>query len=272
MPKKVKKVRHEYLEAGHHRVDVDLVEPNDWNMNKVPPDVYRKLKLNIQETLESAGTVPPITVRPHPDKTGKLQIIDGEHRWRVIRDLGYAEIDVFNFPCETKAAMVLTANLNYLRGEPDAEKYPDYLARLIKEESVDVTWLSERLVESEDELTSWLEGKDITPDIVTVEVEGGDDAAAAKDASTMDSWLELKFLVAREQAEIIEAELARIAGTLKGKKNPRGIALEYMAVLSSQTPTETFADVLPGEPEPDEDTEAVEETKTKLKAKAKKRK
>lgn len=233
-----------HLEPGYHRVDVDLVVPNTWNMNKVAPEVFRKLKLNIEETLDRSGTIPPILVRPHPTKLTMLEIIDGEHRWRVIKELGYAEIDVHTFPCEDRDAMVLTANLNYLRGEADPEKYPDYLERVIKEHAVDVTWLSERLVESADELTTWLEGRDITPEIISLETDEDMDGVEEKDASLSEAWMELKFLVAREQAEIIEAELDRIAGTLKGK-NPRGRALEFMAVLSSQTPTETFADVLP---------------------------
>jgi len=49
----------------------------------------------------------------------------------------------------------------------------------------------------------------------------------------------LTFWVATDQKEVIEGELTRISALLKGK-NLRGRALEAMAVISSQTPTENI--------------------------------
>ena len=118
---------------GEHRVAVSEVDPNDWNMNKVDPQMLEKLKLVIAETLDEAGRIPPITCRPHPKYKTRLQIIDGEHRWKILKELGYEEIDVTVLYVSKLRAMSMTAELNYNRGEPDMEKYPTYLARMIKE-------------------------------------------------------------------------------------------------------------------------------------------
>jgi hypothetical protein len=49
----------------------------------------------------------------------------------------------------------------------------------------------------------------------------------------------LTFWVAKDQKQVIDDELTRIAALLKGK-NIRGRALEAMAVISSQTPTDNI--------------------------------
>lgn len=50
----------------------------------------------------------------------------------------------------------------------------------------------------------------------------------------------LTFWVAQDQKQVIEDELTRVSTLLKSKKNIRGRALEAMAVISSQTPTDNI--------------------------------
>ena len=38
--------------------------PNDWNMNRMPPDKYEKLKRGIKKLLDKEQPIPPITARP----------------------------------------------------------------------------------------------------------------------------------------------------------------------------------------------------------------
>src|SRR4051812_38626957 len=38
--------------------------PNNWNPNRVPPELMRKLQLGIEEMLDKVGFIPPILVRP----------------------------------------------------------------------------------------------------------------------------------------------------------------------------------------------------------------
>lgn len=226
---------------GEHTVSLDVCVPNDWNMNKMAPDIYEKTKLAIKETKEEAGRIPPIVVRPLPGKKRKLQIIDGEHRWRIHKDLGYTEINVDVSYVGTKRAMLMTPQLNYDRGEPDMEKYPAYFARMMETfKDVDPEYLAARLPDSEDEITSYLDSIDFEVESVKIsdEDEDEDDGASpsTKDASSTDALVELKFAVRQGAGEVIEKELARLGAHLGGGKNVRGRALEVMAVLSSQTP------------------------------------
>lgn len=249
--KKVKTVWKE----GSHRVSLGVCVPNDWNMNKMDAQIYEKTKLVVSETLEEAGRIPPITCRPHPEHPKKLQIIDGWHRWKMLDELGYAEIDVDVIYVSDKRAMGLTAELNYNRGEPDMEKYPAYLARMMKTfEDVDVKYLAERLPESEDEIRSYLEAADFEVDDVKLpsdDDEDDDDSKGTRDVSEADALLEMKFVVRQGAAEVIERELARLSKALGGGKNVRGRALEMMGVLSSQTPAGSIDSALTDDSESD---------------------
>ncbi len=71
------------------KLAVDSLRPNDWNPNTMSEEDYRTFR----DEVESQGKLPkPIVVIP--DDRGYL-IVDGEHGWRVARDLGFAEV-----PCE----------------------------------------------------------------------------------------------------------------------------------------------------------------------------
>ena len=226
---------------GEHRVSVGDIVPNDWNPNKVDPQMLTKLEFVINETLEDTGRIPPIVCRPHTKDKTKLEIIDGEHRWKIVKKLGYGEIDVVVLYVSKVRAMAMTSELNYNRGEPDMEKYPAYLARMLKEfDGIDVKYLAERLPDTEDEIRSYLEAADFEVDEVKIDLDNDDDdddSSETKDASNTDALLELKFTVRQGGAEVIEREIARLTKALGGGKNLRGRALEAMAVLSSQTPS-----------------------------------
>lgn len=64
-----------------------------------------------------------------------------------------------------------------------------------------------------------------------------------------EKFEQLSFWVAKDQKIVVEDELTRIASIMKGK-NLRGRALEAMAVISSQTPTNNITGEEPEEPKP----------------------
>jgi len=256
---------------GGHTVSLDVCVPNDWNMNKMPPDIYEKTKLVIKETKEENERIPPITVRPHPTKKRLLQIIDGYHRWKILRELGIDEIEVDVGYYSDKRAMMMTAELNYNRGEPDMEQYPQFMARMMKTfEDVDVKYLAERLPDSEDEISSYMESIDFEVEEVKIDTDDdddeSDDSPATKDASQADALVELKFVVRQGGAEVIERELSRLQKALGGGKNLSGRALEMMAVQSSQTPSGSLNATL----EDDDDDDNVSLRKLKKKTPKKK--
>jgi hypothetical protein len=64
-----------------------------------------------------------------------------------------------------------------------------------------------------------------------------------------EKFEQLSFWVAKDQKTVIDDELTRIASLMKGN-NVRGRALEAMAVISSQTPTNNITGEEPEEPRP----------------------
>ncbi len=86
-------------------VPTDSLAPNPWNTNKLDATAYRKLR----ESIERLGVFKPVVVREL--ENGELEIIGGEHRWSVVNELGWDEIQVANVGCisdaEAKAISVL---------------------------------------------------------------------------------------------------------------------------------------------------------------------
>lgn len=105
------------------RVKIDLVVPNPWNPNVQSKEIFEKEKKSIKEL----GLLGSILVRERPAAEGSsimvYEILDGEHRWKACKELGYTEITVENIgkisDSETK---MLTVLLNNLRGKDDIFK------------------------------------------------------------------------------------------------------------------------------------------------------
>ena len=70
-------------------IPTELIVPNTYNPNKLSKDEFNELKIEVKRL----GKPPkPIIVRPHD---GRYEIVDGEHGWRVAKELGLSEV-----PCE----------------------------------------------------------------------------------------------------------------------------------------------------------------------------
>lgn len=93
-------------------MDLNQLHPNKWNPNELPQEDFEALK----EDIKQRGLQYPIIVRRDKDK---LQIVDGEHRWRACKELGwqtipdkFVQIEDYN---EARAKMVNYRN-NKTRG------------------------------------------------------------------------------------------------------------------------------------------------------------
>ncbi len=240
--KKKKKVASK--KRKYRMVPIDKVHPNTWNPNVMDGPFFKKLLTGLKSTLAEAKTIPPIVVRPKPNEERQYEIIDGWHRWKALKDLKQTRIGVFVLKVSDKNARILTTTLNYLRGSPDRAKYSKGINELI-ELGATTTELTNLLPESWDELDQLIDESDITIEAfqqLQNEYDADQEKNAEKNPDDDDSlWVDARFKVSVPQARVIEAELARIGGTLKGK-NTRGRALEFMAVLSSQSPIPTDGD------------------------------
>lgn len=103
-------------------VSLTQLTENPWNPNRMSPDKQKKLAAEIRDH----GFLAPVLVRPLGDR---FQIIDGEHRFHIARELGLPAIPAIVVAAAEDEARIKTLQLNGLRGEND----PGRLARLLAE-------------------------------------------------------------------------------------------------------------------------------------------
>jgi ParB/RepB/Spo0J family partition protein len=100
------------IKVNEKVVPIDQVEPNKYNPNTMSDEIYEKEKNSIVRF----GFIEPILVRRIEKK--KYQIIDGEHRWKACKDLGFTEISINDLGVMKNAyAKELTILINEIRGE-----------------------------------------------------------------------------------------------------------------------------------------------------------
>jgi len=117
------------------RVNIDWIFPNQYNPNFQTKEMIEKGKKSVEEF----GFLVPILVREKDilDSEGNIigdevyEIIDGEHRWRYCKEIGYKEIDVESLgKISDQLAKFLTIQLNNLKGKDDILKRAELLKQL----------------------------------------------------------------------------------------------------------------------------------------------
>ena len=107
---------------------LDRLEPNPWNPNRMSRENLARLRRELER-----GFLAPLLVRPLP--AGRFQIVDGEHRFRLARELGLAAVPCAVKDLSLREAKIKTLQLNGLRGEND----PTLLARLLDDLRADLS-------------------------------------------------------------------------------------------------------------------------------------
>jgi ParB family chromosome partitioning protein len=194
-------------------IPVERLHPNPWNPNRVAPEMYTKLRAYI----EREGMVEPLVVRP-VEPPGHYQILGGEHRARIAKELGMTHVPCAIVEVDDRRAKILTINLNELKGQ----SVPALLAELVHDLSRELsledleTQLPYDLAQLED-----LQGLLRIPD--------GLEAELAAEAERMERERPriLSFALSPEQAEIVEEAVTRALDAVAGTS--RGAALTHMA-------------------------------------------
>jgi DNA modification methylase len=124
-------------------IPIDLLVEADWNANHVPPALLAKLR----HSLERFGVVENLVARPHPERTGCFEVLSGNHRLRLLRELGYASAPVVVLELDDARARLLAQTLNRTRGSDDPQRYAAALERILEE--FDAATVAEYLPESE---------------------------------------------------------------------------------------------------------------------------
>lgn len=259
----VKNTIKKQLEGGSFaRVKLSECAPNTWNPNHMAPDKKDKLwngiiavlrevvKPNKANNNENKAYLPPIIVRKHPKprpKDVKYQIIDGEQRWTIlcehqddpiIQEFYNGVVDAIILDLPDVQARIMTSTMNWLRGEPDPDKYAVFLKELMYDNSVSFDTLAAQLPESDDELHALIDTYEIPTldvDVDNSDADFNEFMSKTGESENQDRMVRLSFDVFIGQGSVIQAELQRLAALFPGK-NSMGNALERMAILSAQTP------------------------------------
>jgi hypothetical protein len=96
-----------------------------WNANRVPPRLLAKVRRSIVEF----GVIENPVARPHPELPEKFEVLSGNHRLRVLRELGHETAPVVVVELGDAEARLLAQTLNRTRGTDNPAAY----ARLLEE-------------------------------------------------------------------------------------------------------------------------------------------
>lgn len=107
-------------------IALDKLVPHPDNPNWMSRTNFAKLVRNIKRI----GRYEPLVVRPHPDKTGCFQIINGYHRWAALKEIGHETADAVVWDVDDKQTAILLATLNRLGGRDSLDRKVALLRRL----------------------------------------------------------------------------------------------------------------------------------------------
>jgi DNA modification methylase len=114
-----------------------------WNANRVSPSVLAK----IRRSIERFGVVENLVARPHPEHEGSFELLSGNHRLRILQELGHASAPVVVVELDDAQARLLAQTLNRTRGRDDPRAYGELLEQILAE--LEVAEVVEFLPESE---------------------------------------------------------------------------------------------------------------------------
>lgn len=173
------------------------IEPNPQNPNELEETGMAALKAEISER----GFVQPCLVRPHPEKDARYELIDGEHRWRILGELGVETVPcVVDRDASDIDAQIRTISMNRLRGQ----FVPIRLAHLLADlkDRIPESELRDRLAMNQGDLANLLalEGY----------LEEGESESVPRPKGEVDSQVEVAIVATGEQAERIDVLLKQL--------------------------------------------------------------
>lgn len=107
-------------------IALDKLVPHPDNPNRMSKANLNKLVRNIKRS----GLYEPLVVRTHPKDHSYFEIINGLHRCKALKELGYEEADCVVWEMNDEQADILLATLNRLGGSDELGKKLKLLKRL----------------------------------------------------------------------------------------------------------------------------------------------
>jgi hypothetical protein len=107
---------------------LELLDEAGWNANRVSKPVLERIRRSLSEY----GVVENLVARPHPSEAGRFEVISGNHRLRLLRELGYVTAPVLVVELDDAQARLLAQTLNRTRGVDDPVAYARLLEQLLQ--------------------------------------------------------------------------------------------------------------------------------------------
>jgi len=109
------------------QIELARLRAAPWNANRVSGAVRAKIRRSIEEF----GVVENLVARPHPENADMLEVISGNHRLEILRELGHADAPVVVVVLDDAHARILAQTLNRTRGKDDPLAYQRLLEELL---------------------------------------------------------------------------------------------------------------------------------------------
>jgi ParB-like chromosome segregation protein Spo0J len=117
------------MSMNTQQIELERLVEAEWNANRVPAGVLAK----IRRSIERYGLVENLVARPHPADPGRFEVLSGNHRLRVLRELGFARVPVVVVELDDAQARLLAQTLNRTRGSDDPKAYARLLEQVLAE-------------------------------------------------------------------------------------------------------------------------------------------
>lgn len=202
---------------------IDSMRPNDYNPNVVKKEQFEKLRREVLFTYRSTGKIPPVIVRNCHTPPHIYEIIDGEQRYTILREAGIQQVPYMNLGDVPDAeARILTANLNWLRGDPNPHSYAKMIGQILsdKRAGLDLVALGSRLPETTQVLSQLMSTMGSTPIVVpqtntnAPEKEESVEQNNRRDLTAVDFQIELSFKTVASVAANVEGERVRLTNLI----------------------------------------------------------
>lgn len=110
-------------------IPIDQLLEASWNANRVSAELLAKIRRSLSEF----GVVENLVVRAHPDQSGLFEVLSGNHRLRLFRELGHETAPAVIVELDDERARLLAQTLNRTRGEDDPKAYATLLEQLLEQ-------------------------------------------------------------------------------------------------------------------------------------------
>lgn len=195
-------------------VPVDLIKPSPFeNPNEFSEELLESLKKDI----ETNGLIANAIVVNPKDNT----IIDGNHRAKIMKELGYTEIPVVYYePTDEVEHKILSVSLNQKRGTFNEQRLHNLVKSILDSGKYSLEELKTKLGFNMSELKEKLETIKVDENLIKrLEQESQE--------SENNMPVPLNFVVTKKQEKIINQAFLEASGSTKGDKL-EDICLTYL--------------------------------------------